>query len=314
VQRTAKSKKHFQRAIRHTTLLLHPPTHNPRNLINRIISRQLIKRPIEPNILLLSKRVKTRLRRHTSRIRILTRRTPKRSPRTIIIVEAISKTILQRILILPPREEIRVETETRRVAVREHEFAPVGQAVEAEAEFGADVDDCDGVCGGTHPALRVAVEGRVWVRHVREVVVGVEVDTVPAGWEAHVAGDAAAVESGWDAVGFAGAGLDENRGLAEVGLVVCAAVGVAGDDAEAFRGRDGVAHAGAVAWGGGVVGAGVVGVISGHSLEGKEVEFAVVADAVGGGRPVAGVVGCFVAGCGGARGGGVVGCHGAGEG
>ena len=149
---------------------------------------------------------------------------------------------------------------------------------------------------------------------MREVVRGVEVLAVPAGWEAHVACDAPPVEGRRDAVGFAGAGFDQDGGLAEVGLVVCAPVGVAGDDAEALRRSDGVAHAGAVAWGVGVVGTGVVGVVGGHSLEGKEVEFAVVADAVGGRRPVAGVVGCFVAGRGVSGGGGVVACHGAGEG
>lgn len=291
-----------------------PLAHHPGYLVNRVISRQLVERTVHSNILILSKRIEARLRRNTSRIRILARRTPERTPRTIVIVKAIGETVRQRLLVFPPREEIRVETETGRVAVREHELATVGQTIETKPEFGADVDDCYGVRGGTHPALRVAVEGWVRVRHVREVVVGVEVLTVPARWEAHVTCDAAAVERGWDAVGFAGAGLDQDSGLAEVGLVVCAAVGVAGDDAEAFRGRDGVAHAGAVARGVGVVGAGVVGVVGGHSLEGEEVEFAVVADAVGRGGPVAGVVGRFVAGCGVAGGGGVVGCHGAGEG
>lgn len=270
----------------HTTTpaLLQPPTHNPRDLVNRIIPRQLINRPIQPNIiLLLRKRPKTRLQRHTRRIRILARRTPKRPPRTIIIVKTISKAILQRILIFPPREEIRVETEARRISVREYEFGAVREAVEPKPEFGADVDDGDGVRGRAHPALRVALEGWVRVGHVREVVVGVEILAVPAGREAHVAGDAAAVESGRDAVGFARAGLDEDCGLAEVGRVVCTAVRVAGDDAEAFGGSDGVADAGAVAWGGSVVGAGVVCVVGGHALEWEEVEFAVVADAVGGG-------------------------------
>lgn len=129
-----------------------------------------------------------------------------------------------------------------------------------------------------------------------------------------MAGDAAAIESEWDAVGFSWASLDENRGLAEIGRVVGAAGGVAGHDAEAFGGSDGGADAGAVAWGGGVVGAGVVCVVRGHALEGEEVELPVVADAVGRGGPVAGVVGGFVAGCGEARGGSGVGCHGAGEG
>ena len=281
----SKIRKRFQRADSNTPILT--PAHNPRHLVDRVISRQLVKGAIQSNILVLRKRVKARLRRNTSRIRILARRTPKRTPRTIVIVEAVCKAVRQRLLIFPAREEIRVETETRRVAIREHKFAPVGKTVEAEAEFGADVDDRDGVRGRAHPALRVAVECRVRVRHVREVVVGVEVFAVPARGEAHVACDAAAVESGRDAVGFAGTGLDQYGGLAEVGLVVCTAVGVAGDDAEALWRSDGVAHAGAVAWGVGVVGAGVVGVVGGHSLEGEEVEFSVVADAVGGGGPVA---------------------------
>lgn len=202
-----------------------------------------------------------------------------------------------------------MEAESRRIAVGKNESAPVREAIEAETKFGADVDESYGVGGGTHASLRVAVEGRVGVGHVRGVVVGVEVDAVPAAGESHMACETFPVESRGDPLDFAAAGLHEDGRLMEVGAIEGSTFSVARYDAEALGRRDGVAHAGAVAGGVGVVGAGEVGVVGGHSLEGEEVEFAVWSDAVGCWGPVAAVVCCFVASCSGAGCSRRVGCH-----
>jgi hypothetical protein len=298
-------------ALTDTHSLLLPLAHDPRHFVDRVISRQSVKRAVQTNVLaiILSKGFKASFQRYAGRVRIFAHRATKRAPGTIVVVEAIGKAVLQRFLILPACEEVRVEAKASRVAIRKDKLAPVGEAVKTETEFGADVDDCYRVGRRTHAALRVAVELWVRVGHVREVVVGIEVDTVPARWEADVACDATAVESRWDAVAFADAGLDQNCSLAEVGNVVRATLRVACDYAQTLRRCDGVAHTSAIAWCFGVVGTRVVSVVGCHSLERQQIELAIVSDAIRGRGPVAGVVCCFVACRGVSRSGGVVGSH-----
>lgn len=243
---------------------LDSPGHDPRRLVNGIVTGQLIKRAIESNIL----RRRSGLRLQLDRIRILTSRATESSPRTIVVVEAVGEAVHECFFILPASEEIRMETVASRVAVGEHNLGTVGEPVKSETELGADVDDCHGVRGRAHSSLRVAVEVRVRVGHVRVVVVGIEVNAIPAAGEADVASEAFAVESRWDTVNFAASALHEDGCLSKVGGTEGSTFSVAGHDAKAFGRRDGVSHAGAVAGGGSVVGTGVVGVVSGHTQEG----------------------------------------------